>query len=251
MLAPAGWELKQAPWEPIRPPHVRTNLVFPDLVSFNRYVSDFRKPETRIFSRQGSDRCVVAVMDYHGSSLTSQVTGELANWCQHRAVFEPRKAERFKRWESAHKKAMTQTEFALFLEDNLREIAEPPGADLLAIINEFSIEGSLQFSRAQRLENGSVTLSYRNEQNASARGMTVPTRFKLNVPVFEGEGPAAIYARLRYRLDGQGGLKLWFELEDLDAIQDALWGEVLNRVAVGTGIVPLVGMIQDTSGFGK
>jgi uncharacterized protein YfdQ (DUF2303 family) len=173
-----------------------------------------------------------AVLDYHR---------EEPSWCTHKAVFTPEKSENWKRWLAQNGKPMGQTEFALFLENNTPDVVTPAGADLLQIINEFEVEGSLNFQRVQRLSNGSVKFSFQNEQKAKAGDLSVPELFTLRFPLFNGEPVTGLNARLRYRLASGGELKVWFDLVNPHvAVREGLQA-LVDRVAAGTGIAPLMG----------
>lgn len=233
VLIPKGWTLKDLPWTSQTPKRIRQTVQLSDHPSFCRYVSDFKSEETVIFAEVSNDGgTFTAVLDYHH--------GE-PSWCTHKAIFTPEKSENWKRWLSQNGKQMGQTEFALFLENNTPDVVTPAGADLLQIINEFEVEGSLNFQRVQRLSNGTVKFSFQNEQKAKAGDLSVPEVFTLRFPLFNGEPMTVLTARLRYRLGSGGELKVWFELVNPHvAVREGLQS-LVERVATGTAIAPLMG----------
>lgn len=239
MLRPPGWVLEPIPgWEQQQPRRVEETVTMHTAESFSRYVSTFKNPNTAIFADLTPVAgTFVAVIDYHQPVLASE---PIPNWGRHRVAYVPKKTVEWTRWQEVDRKKMSQQEFALFLEENTPAVVSPPGADLLAIVNALEINGAVTFQSAQRLASGSVSFQYVNEQKAKAGNMEVPTEFALRLPIYEGEAPSPINARLRWRLTG-GQLGLWFELVNPHvAITDAL--EVIAaRIQTGTAINPYRG----------
>lgn len=239
LLVPEKWEAKAAPgWEPTTPDRIKGVVNFDTSESFSRYVTEFKAGHRTLLFASVSNESgkVVAIFDYHSTS------GE-AGWCQHRAVFAPQLSEEWKRWTTVNRKPMKQVEFALFLEDNLDTVKAPSGADLLAIINEIEVDGKVEFRSAQRLADGAVRFLYNNEQKAKSGAMDVPSEFVLRMPVFEGEPPFEIKARLRYRLSG-GEFGLWFELINPHRVVRDAMETVIERISKGTALSPLRGTPQ-------
>lgn len=248
MLVPKDWKAEPVPgWELRIPDRIRATVHLADHDSFCRYVQDFKTPKTQIFAAIDNEKgCFTAVFDYHDRpyvTAESAAQGTAGN-CNHRAIFAPRHSENWKRWSAINKKAMTQNEFALFLEDNTPDVMNPLGADLLTIINEFEVEGAINFQRVQRLANGTVSFHFSNDQKAKAGQLSVPEMFNLQLPIFDGEPVFFLGARLRYRLSAGGELKIWFELVNPHLVIRESLQQLLTRIATGTGITPLLGALQ-------
>lgn len=237
VVIPQGWQASPLPWRARKPESVSARVVVHDGPSFVQYVNRFKLPQTTIFANiLAKEPVLVAVIDYHKSP------GDLgAEWCEHIVEYKPRQTEAFARWTAAHNKPMSQVEFALFVENALPQCFQPAGADLLEMINAFDVEGEIRFSRAQRLQDGTVKFAFSNEQTAKAGGIALPQVFEVTMGVFEGETPVFFKVRLRYRLSGAGELKLWFEIIDLQQIVRAALRDQLNAIASSTSIVPLLG----------
>lgn len=240
IVVPHGYKIEELPWNETRPDRVRASVMFHQLASFSAYVAEWRDEtpmsETVVFASDVGDRRVVAYLDWHTAS------GGSPSPATHVAIYQPKLGKIMQRWLAMDGKPMKQWEFAQFIERNLASIVSPAGADLLGIINEWSVEGSVRCSRVQRLENGTVNVSFSNEQTASARQMPVPTVFRLKMAIYERTDPVELVARLRYRLGGDGSLAFWFELDELEAAKDIAWDLILAQVRTGTGIAPLLGM---------
>lgn len=245
VIVPNGWRLEEMPGavDSSPPDRVRQDVVCGDHASFCEYVNRFKQPTTMVFVSEhfcSQDSKLIprflALIDYHDpTGIPSQVT--------HRVAFIPKFSVSFERWSTANNKPAGQFEFAEFIERNIADIVDPPGADLLHFINEFSIEGTLSFQRVQRLQNGSVKFSFQNEHKAKAGEIEIPDRFQLGFPVFEGEPQTGMSAKLRYRLSPDGKLALWFELENPHLAVEAATLNLMARVQIGIGIRPLRGQI--------
>src|SRR5690606_11399767 len=86
----------------------------------------------------------------------------------------------------------SQTEFALFLEDNERVFQSPSGADLLELVTTLEGKNNVRFNTAVRLSNGKAKLDY--EEDVELRGgvgtgqIEVPTELICKIIPFEN-GP--------------------------------------------------------------
>ncbi len=239
VVLPAGWSVASLNMKPKVPDRIRQRVTLGDQVSFCRYVKAHRTPDTALFAEIGNEQgSFTAILDYH------QAEGGVASWCTHVATFAPQKTQNWLRWLGQNAKAMGQTEFAQFLENNVADVVNPDGGELLQIINAFEINGTLTFQRVQRLTDGTVKLSYQQEQSAKSGEMAIPEVFTLRFPLFEGEPPTVLKARLRYRLAQAGELKLWFELINPHlAVRDGLQ-MVLEQVTAACGITPFLGKAE-------
>ena len=238
VLVPKGWDVKPVPgWAPSEPLNrVRALVQFDGVESFNRYVSDFKQPETRLFARvaDGTDvLSVTAIIDYHQPSLTGSARPDFTD---HRAVWTSKLSEAWKRWKGIHGKALSQEEFARFLEENLGNVVQPSGADLLQIVT------ALTFQRATRLQDGTVKMAFNVEQRAKSGEMSVPSELVLALPVYDGEPPFTFKSRLRYRLSSAGELKVGIELVNTHLVVTAAMEAALGRISAGCGIVPYLGL---------
>jgi uncharacterized protein YfdQ (DUF2303 family) len=125
-------------------------------------------------------------------------------WRDHKALFTPEFSEEWRRWTGLNKKQMTQTEFAAFLEDNLKDVASPDGSGLpsgsamLEMAIAFEATQDMRFKSAIRLSNGGVNLSFVQDDDAQTlQKMAVFERFAIGIPVFWNGDPYQVDARLR------------------------------------------------------
>ncbi|MCW5981971.1 MAG: DUF2303 family protein [Bryobacteraceae bacterium] len=236
-VVPDGYRLKSLEEFRERPARVRQQIQLNEADSFIAYVESFLdRDATRIFFDQERET-FAAILDYHA--------GGQPGWCEHQAHYACRRSEEFKTWLGSNKTARSQVEFARFLEDNLPDIVEPPGAVLLEIALTLEAKKEVNFSSGVRLATGQIQFTYDEivRGNSSTSTLEVPEQFVLGIPIHEG-GPAyRIPARLRWRLkDGQAAF--WYEIvRPHRFIQDAL-DEIRRRIEETTGIAILAGAAQ-------
>jgi len=236
ILVPRGYQIQRPEgWEPEEPPRLRQTVSAEDVESFCRYVQTFRTATTQVFASGAADLSVVAILDYHYAAA-NDTNG--ARWCGHRVTLKPSPSPRWKALVEANGKKMGQIEFACWIENMIPAIATPPGADLLQIVSLFEVDGKVAYSRAVRLQDGSTKMLYQHEVAAKSGEVTIPAQILFSLPMYEGEPNVQIAARLRYRLDQQGVLSLWFELANLDDVRRQAATVLCDRIKAGTGFAP-------------
>lgn len=245
VVIPEDCKLAKLDVLPERPSRVRASLEFITHESFCRYVTDHKNNTSIIFAEindQGGS--FKAVLDYHGFA------GNAPSHCTHLVGFTPAHSTNWLRWKQANGQPMTQEAFALFLENNLLDITQPSGADLLKIATDLEIDGKVTFRKAQRLQDGTVNFHYQNDQQASAGGtIRIPEIFELTLPVFEDEPPSVFLARFRFKLSPDGQVTFRFELVNPHTVIRGAMNALVERVKVGTGITPLCGKFTNTAKY--
>lgn len=216
------------------PRRIKRSLQFARLDSFCEYVNEFKAPGTKIFMNTKSGQAT-AVLDYHQPSQ--------ASWAEHVAHFAPVFTESWQRWNGVNNQPMDQKKFALFVEDNALDIAQPAPAEMLDIARNLTAKLSVNFKKGIRLENGAEELHYEETIDAKAghRGqLEIPAQFVLELPVFEGRPSRQVPVRLRYSIK-EGTLSFCCSLVRLQEILqpeiDALCGEIAQE----TSVQPLFG----------
>jgi uncharacterized protein YfdQ (DUF2303 family) len=216
----------------------RLKAQFDELDSFNRYVNEHKNDDTRIFSHVDGEGCSFeAIIDFHGKEAAE---------CKHRALYLCPKSIEWKRWTGANARPFNQTEFARFLEDNLIDIIDPQGSDILEIATSLEAKQSVDFASGVRLQNGAQKLAYQEtiEAKAGEKGdITIPEKFTLGIAPFQNGEKWKLDARFRYRINS-GKLTLSYELHRPHIIiEDACKG-VVASIKDKTGIEPFVGFIS-------
>lgn len=164
-------------------------------------------------------------------------------WRDHRAQFTAQLTPECKRWLEHNGKAMSQTEFSEFIEDNFTDLAGQDAQTLLSVATTIQAATGINFSSARRLQDGQVQLTYNEviDAKAGADGaLKIPQTFTLGLRIFKNGDGYKLTARLKYRL-ASGGVKFWYELERPErAIDDAFAGYV-THVREHSGYVVLIG----------
>ena len=194
------------------PPRIVQKVELLTVESFCAYVNAYRLPQTTIFADERIG-LYEAVLDYHHEASVVIPDRSPRGECDHVAGYSCPKSLQWQTWTGSNGKSMTQTEFALFLETNLRDIIEPAAADLLQVAVSLQVHKSAQFSSEIRLDNGQTQFRYEETISGSSKvgKLEVPTKFVLQVPVFLGGRAFQIEARFRYRM-ADGKLSFAFDL---------------------------------------
>lgn len=227
-------DLEKLLHRPVRRRGVENALNVP---SFVAHVNRHKGPDTVIFCTP--DLKVPrfkAIFNYHGEGEDG-----LPGWGDFAALYSCPQSVEWKRWLEANGRKMNQTDFATFIEDNLLDIAEPAGADMLEISRTLEAKKSVSFASSVRLNNGAAELLYEeNIQGTAAKGkMQIPEQFALGIPVFVDGQAYKVFARLRYRIGNGGALQLWYDLVSPEKIFEDAFKQLIAEVAEGTGITPL------------
>lgn len=192
--------------------------------SFIKYVADFNTDYTAVFADLKGEK-FTAVMDYH-----DPVNGPA--WCEHKVHYSCPTDSRWKTWLEQDGKAMSQTNFAIFIESNLIDIVSPSGAEMLTISKELQAKKKIDFKSGQDLSNGDVQFTYNEQTTGSAGQMEIPQEFKLGIPVYEGGAKYEVTARLRYRIQ-EGVLTMWYDLLRPERMAEDAFQEVKAQIEKG------------------
>lgn len=175
-----------------------------------------------------------AIINDHGEEETQQA------WRDHRATFVPEKSEEWKRWTDKHGSQFSQVQFALFLEENLKDIISadgmPTGTQMLEMALGFEAKQDMRFKSAVRLQSGGVRLEYvEDEDKNTIASMQMFEKFQIAVPVFRAdESRYPVTARLRYRVK-EGALVFWFELIRADLVMEQASRALVETIRTKVG----------------
>ncbi len=241
------------------PPKDRRAMVSTVTVdSFIAYINDFKTDASRIFCAETYRKPVGRTeppiedgieirgyIDYHkppGKKMDGGVTG----WGRHRVSFTPEHSPEWKLWTGINSQKMSKDEFALFIEDNVVDIIDPPAGDMLNLAMTFEATKSVRFKDSHRLSDGQRNLEYQEEIDGGAgpKGeIKIPTEFTISIPIFKGEEPVSLVARFRFRL-GSGSLNIWYELVQPQTAIDAAVKLMIEKVKQKTGKPVFMGEVD-------
>lgn len=236
-LLPKGYAVKDL--ESLMPaPQRRTGTVnVMDVESFVQVINDYGSGATRVYGikprvergKPTAEPTMTAVFDDN-----ADVT---PGWGQFRAQYAMPMSFEWSEWSARNGNAQTQEAFALFMEDRYLDVTEPSAADMLEVSRSISAVRGAAFKKVVHLSSGSNQFSYEDTVQASAGPagtITVPETFAIAIPVFLGGERFKVNARLRYRLDNNGRLSLWFDLIEPHRIIEAAVADVWKLVAEQT-----------------
>lgn len=218
--------------------------------SFVEYVNKHKLPESVIYARVNkSERTapltVTAVFNDHQAEAAAP---SLAGWQDFRAILSPEASHEWQTWTASSGQAMSQFEFAQFIDDNIKDISSsqdgyPTGTEMLQMALAFELSQDKRIKSAIRIQSGGTNIEYVEDDDASTVArMQAFDKFMLGIPVFWRGQAYAVEAKLRYRVR-EGKLTLWYDLVRTDVVVDDAVEQVLQAVGTGTGSSILYGEI--------
>lgn len=239
---PPGWSMDERDDEKYldHPRRTTGKINLTDTESFIDYIDRHkREGSTGIYcdaDYQNSKVAFTAIINDHVGGDTHR----RPHWRDHIATFNPEKSVEWKRWHGASKQSMSQTEFAMFIEENLRDVAAvdgmPTGQQLLEMALSFEANQDMRFKSAIRLQNGGVQINFIQDDDAQTLAkMQMFEKISIGIPVFWNGEPYRIDARLRYRVR-DGRLYFWYELIRPDKVVEDATQTLINTIREKTGV---------------
>jgi uncharacterized protein YfdQ (DUF2303 family) len=243
VIVPDGYQVQSLEHLLDNPERKRADITVTDTDSLIRYAEKHGNPNESVFYINvdfvESTCYIVAVINDHGE-IDPQ-------WRDHLCRFKMRNAVEWNRWLADNKKVKSQNDFAVFLEDNLGDIAGaagmPTGSEMLRMALDFEAHSEKKFRSKTNLQSGGFSIEFVDEENSDTRAtMKVFERFTIGIPVFEGsKNRYAVEARLKYRESG-GKLSFWYELIRQDKVFKAAVEEEIVEIKEATGFPILYGI---------
>ncbi|MHB0992645.1 MAG: DUF2303 family protein [Burkholderiales bacterium] len=241
VIVPEGYAVHDLERLLLEPARHRASVTVTDSESFIAYTMKHGSlSECTIYadiSAEESKMTMVAVINDHG---------DLPGWRDHTCSFAPKQSVEWKRWTAKNKQSMTQADFAVWLEENLADVAAvegmPSGNDMLQLALGFERTAEKRLKSKLNLQSGGVRLEYVDDEDKDTRtSLSVFERFTLGLPVFDGSASAyPLEARLKYR-ERDGKVNFWFELIRPDRVFKTAVAEELARIKGATGFTILNG----------
>lgn len=243
VMVPQGFTFQSLEGQLLRalPRRRRATVSLGDAASFIEYVNAFKLPESRIFANP-ADNVLTAIFDYHEGGDTGQ-----PRWGQHRATLTLSHTEAWDRWLEHDGKKRDQLEFAEFIEDHLKDIADPDGSTILQVSRTLEATKQVGFKSGIRLSNGESQLLYtENIQGSSQvdnKTVDIPEKFIVGiVPYDGGTEQYRLEARLRYRIAQGGKLTIGYDLLRPDLIEEDAFKKTLAAIGEQVGLSILRGV---------
>ena len=187
---------------------------------------------------QVSFKCII---NDHGGKADGQ------QWRDHVALFTPIFSEEWNRWIGKNKEPLSQLEMAMFIEENLQDIAVsegfPTGQQLLEMATSFQASQDMRFKSAIRLQNGGVNMSFvQDDDTQTLAQMKMFEKIAIGIPVFWNGTAYQITARLRYRVK-EGRLIFWYELIRNDKVLEDATKTMIAKIKEATSVPLYFGRI--------
>lgn len=255
-VVPEGYEVQSLEVYLPAPARKQGRRSFNDATSFIAYVIDQAGPGPK-FDEDNPDgdsptdpkKAVTKLYGTVNPPLFQAVFNDHANhaggpgWRDHTATYACPLSVEWKTWLGKNKQSMTQEAFAQFIEDNAPDCVAPDSATMIEIARTLEAKKKVNFASGIRLSNGENELTFEEsiEGTAGKGKFKIPEMFALAIPVLEGSDRWRVQARLRYRIDAQGKLAIWFDLDRphkvLEKAVEDVWqtiqGEVGRRIYNG------------------
>lgn len=224
-VVPSDYSIESLERFSLTPDRKRGTVKMNDAKSFIEFFNIHATTYSSIYASINPPK-FVGVLDDHGTGPA---------WREFRVEYTCPHSAEWLEWTRNDKKAMKQSEFAAFIESNLPDIVDPPGADMLEISRTLEAKKKVNFASGIRLANGQQELTYEEDiQGTASKGkLQIPETFKLGIQVLEGGEPYAIECRLRYRIN-DANLAMWYELVRPHKILEDAAKAVWEQIAVDT-----------------
>lgn len=216
------------------PPFKTGTVLVRDVASFASYYKAHADDDSEVFADIEAGT-VTAVLDAHRGGDGGP------RWQKHRLTLALKATPAWVTWTEHDNKAMSQQEFAEFLEDNRRDL-DPAGpvdaASFLEIAQSFQAQTKVDFESGHRLSTGEIQLVYKETTTGTAgrvHKIEIPTEFTLAIAPFDDCANGKINARFRYRVSNQHGVVFMYVLDNPDRhAQDAV-REIVAKVSEAIG----------------
>lgn len=227
-VVPNGYSVVPLNFESLQdaPNRKRGTLVVRDVPSFIRYVNRHKDRGSLVLVDPKDGRTITAYLNHHEPVDVEEAE---PGWGDHKVVLEPRWTPGWTAWQMYGDKAMTQEDFARFLDERLGEIEEPDGATLMEVATELRMNVDTEYERRTNLSNDTVQLVLRENMTTS---IEIPTHFTIVLRPFDGAEAVRLPARLVvFKPDATGHVKFMWRLGEgprivLDEVFDKLADEI-------------------------
>lgn len=226
-----------------------------DLDSLIAHINRFKDDDSVVFANPDrASPSITAVLDYHCAGEDG-----LPRFGAHRSHYAFPVSDEWKAWTAASGLAMSQGDFAEFIESHIVDVVEysesgsaamfaekcgiifATPAQILELSRGLSVNVEGKLATTVNLQNGVKQIQF-TEQHTGENGapLKVPGAFLIGIPVFRAEARYQVCVRLRYRK--QGPSLIWImELWRHEEVFDAAIKDACAKVQSATELPLLVG----------
>lgn len=263
LLVPQGMEVKSIKplLDEYLPKPVRRSgtTVLHDLASFIAAVQR-AKDEGTVVYLDAAKVHAYAVLDHDHAGPDGEAT---ARWGGHRLACAIGLSPAWSAWSQASGVAMSQTDFAAFIDDHLPDILDPASLDethpLVALMTTMGItpatpaevvkasrglklRAEVNVTESITLESGEVELQYTETHTGQGEALRVPSAFLIALPVFDGAPRDVLLVRLRYRrIAGQPRVQWTAAVYQREEVRTTALRDLQAHIAAETGVPTFLG----------
>lgn len=230
---------------PEKPARATGTYTFDTIESFDRFVAAQKGPTTAIYARRCEPDRPTRI--FEALAVLNEGERDQPAFRDYRAFLSPPLSESYKVWMGSNGKRFDGNKaFAEFLEDHFEEIVEPSGATIMELALNFNVTGSVSFANPVKLDNGSTALTILKETANAAQvpsgKVVIPNKFRVRIPVLRDDARSYSFeAHFRFRLENEGGVKIWYQFIRPDLVIERVVKEALEGIHKTTGVEPLIG----------
>lgn len=223
------------------------------LASFIDLANRHKTTESAIFA--GTDwqkPTLTAVIDYHHNASSR------ADWCKHHVHYAFPASEQWKTWVAMNGKAMSQADFAAFIEDNIADLSSPQPlevtefegkfmtriatpSELITLSRGLQVHVSSKAANAVTLQSGEGEIVWNEVHNdAAGKKLVVPGLFMLQIPLFHMGEVQRVPVRLRYRVR-EGSVTWFYQMWRPDIAVTERVLDDFEKAMKGTGLPGFIG----------
>lgn len=166
--------------------------------SLGDYLALFKTASSVLFANIALNQ-IVGAIDYHAPGSAELVS--------HKATLNLPFSTEWKLWNAIDGEMHSQLDFARFLDENKDDISSPRGADLVEIVKDLIAVESANSKANVRINSDNVDFTFTASTDArsgSGGQLEIPKEFELHIPVYFGEEPVPMKARLRWKNSNEG-----------------------------------------------
>lgn len=235
------------------PERRKGTAVHTTLESFISGTDRFKDVHSAVFldDTDRSNPKLLAVFDYHEPILDD---GH-ARHGEHKALYQFPLSDEWRAWQEVAGEKLSQTDFAVFLEDRIPDVLAPASAGaklqeyatsvgitlaspqrLLELSKGLAVSVDKKVAQAVNLSTGEAQFNFVEQHNdTSGAPLKVPNGFAIGIPVFRGGVRYPVPVRLRYRIS-QGSVVWTLSLANTDTIFEDAISEAAQIVAEKTAL---------------
>lgn len=219
------------------PPIPAQRVIVDDRASLSAYANRFKDGRSLIIADYDA-LTIAAHLDWHPHNEHDDFLTSGSQ--RHTVTLKLRLSEEFQRWDKMAGKLHPQEDFARFLEENSSDVAFPEAATMVEISRDFEATAGQTYKSSIRLANGDRKLNFESDTRVQ-NGVTIPEKFTLQIPIYNGEQPDTLTALFRWRASGGGAVALGFEWHRVEYQRRAHFAQIAATAAEETGLPYFIG----------